>query len=132
MARSKAGGGIRSRVVTQKPVRTGERARAMSPKGVSQIGSSLGNHVTERRQLVNPVERVRGQLKPSGGPGGIPLGNEVAKNVGKGGCGTGRVLYGQSGTQRMHGSANPGSPTQRRDILSEFGRESPMVSERKR
>jgi hypothetical protein len=40
----------------------------------------------------------------------VPFGNEVALNVGKGGCGTGRTLYGQSGVQGVHGSANPGEP----------------------
>jgi hypothetical protein len=122
---SKAGGGIRSKNVTQRPVRTGERARAMRPAGVSQIGQQIGNHSTEgKEKLTKAVERTRGELKPSGGPGGIPLGNEVARNVGKGGCGTGRMLYGQCGTQGMHGSANPGQSPGRRDILSEFGPES--------
>jgi hypothetical protein len=129
MAKSKAGGGIRSRVVTEKQVRYGEHARAINERGVSQIGQNLGNHVTDRRQVVNPVERVRGQLRPSGGPGGIPLGNETAKC--QAGPGGGRTLYGQSGTQGMHGAANPGAPTERRDILSEFGRESPIVGNRK-
>jgi hypothetical protein len=40
----------------------------------------------------------------------VKFGNEVALNVGKGGCGTGRNLYGQSGTQGVHGATNPGAP----------------------
>jgi hypothetical protein len=42
----------------------------------------------------------------------VKFGNEVALNVGKGGCGTGRTIY-ASGSQSGsggHGSANPGSP----------------------
>jgi hypothetical protein len=39
----------------------------------------------------------------------VPFGNEVALNVGKGGCGTGRTLYGQAGTQGTHGDV-AGSP----------------------
>jgi hypothetical protein len=31
-------------------------------------------------------------------------------NVGKGGCGTGRTLYGQAGSQGTHGATNPGEP----------------------
>jgi hypothetical protein len=40
-------------------------------------------------------------------------------NVGKGGCGTGRTLYGQAGTQGVHGATSPGSPrpNPRRDAL---------------
>jgi hypothetical protein len=33
----------------------------------------------------------------------IKFGNELATNVGKGGPGTGRTLYGQSGQQGCHG-----------------------------
>ena len=66
-----------------------------------------------------------------GGPGSTKLGNEVALNVGGGGVGTGRVQYGQSGTQAQHGPVNPGKPTPARDIFGEFGSDSPIVSERK-
>ena len=127
MAKGKAGGGIRSRVVTEKPVRYGERARKINERGVAQIGTSRGNHATNRAGLLKgDVERVRGQLRPSGGPGGVPLGNEVARNVGKGGCGTGRVLYGKSGSQQQYGSANPGSaPAKNTDILRQFGPDVP-------
>jgi hypothetical protein len=43
----------------------------------------------------------------------------VALNVGGGGCGTGRTLYGQSGSQGQHGSVNPGNPppNRQRDAL---------------
>jgi hypothetical protein len=40
----------------------------------------------------------------------VPYGNEVALNVGKGGCGTGRTLYGQAGSQGTHGAPAPGNP----------------------
>jgi hypothetical protein len=52
----------------------------------------------------------------------VPFGNQVALNVGPGGCGTGRTLYGQAGSQGSHGPTNPGNaPAKNRDILSEFG-----------
>jgi hypothetical protein len=54
----------------------------------------------------------------------VPLGNELsAKTV----CGPGgsRNLYGQSGTQGVHGALNPGgAQTKTRDTLAEFGPES--------
>jgi hypothetical protein len=113
----RSGGGITSKNLVHKPVRTGERARAIRERGTSQIGQSLANHVTERRQVVNPVEKVRGELRPQGGPGGIDLGNEVAKRTV---CGPGgsRTVYG-SGTQSA-----PPAPQARpsgRDTLLEFG-----------
>jgi len=42
----------------------------------------------------------------------VKFGNEVALNVGKGGCGTGRTIY-ASGSQSGsggHGAPNPGNP----------------------
>ena len=126
-----SGGGLGMNKNVRPGVRTGERAREMREKGVSQIGSSQANRAMNSAKKLNPVEPVRGQLKPAGAPGGVPLGNEVAKNVGKGGCGTGRVLYGQSGTQAMHGPANPGRPTPTRDILNSFGPDSAGVRARR-
>jgi hypothetical protein len=43
-------------------------------------------------------------------------------NVGEGGCGTGRTLYGQSGSQGLHGQPAPGNaPTKTRDTLADYG-----------
>jgi hypothetical protein len=54
----------------------------------------------------------------------VKFGNEVALNVGKGGCGTGRTIY-KTGSQGMQGNVAPGNaPAKNRDILSEFGPES--------
>ena len=39
----------------------------------------------------------------------VKFGNEVALNVGKGGCGTGRTLYGQAGSQGCHGQPAQGA-----------------------
>lgn len=105
---SGAGGGINSNKRVDQPVRFGERARAISPAGVAQIGMSVGNHITGKRKSVDGgAEPVRGALKPAGGPGGVPLGNSVALNVGKGGPGTGRTIM-KSGSQCQTGPANPG------------------------
>jgi hypothetical protein len=52
---------------------------------------------------------ARGRVsEATGTPGSVPLGNAVAGNVGKGGPGTGRKLYGKSGSQCQTGPANPG------------------------
>jgi hypothetical protein len=128
-----SGGGAGMNKNVSPRVKVGERARAIREKGVSQIGTQRSNHATDTRELLRKdVERVRGEMRPSGGPGGIPLGNEVAKNVGRGGPGAGRSLM-HCGSQGVHGSPAPGNPPSKsRDILSSFGRESPIVSERKR
>ena len=84
------GGGIASRQRVEKPVKVGAAARVMRPQGVSQIGSSIGNRVTNSgRTLSGAVEPVRGKALPAGLS--VPLGNQVALNVGRGGPGAGRV-----------------------------------------
>jgi hypothetical protein len=100
------------------PVKTGVGGLSARPAGVAQIGNSVGDHVTNRagstgyrgEKLHNPERN----FQP------VKLGNEVALNVGPGGCGTGRTLYGQSGTQGQYGSGGPPKP-QGRPILSEYG-----------
>jgi hypothetical protein len=52
------------------------------------------------------------------------LGNEIALNVGPGGCGTGRTIY-KTGPQEQHGPVAGTRPGPTRDILSEFGPEIP-------
>ena len=86
--RGGAGGGINSNKRVEKPVRTGQRAEEVRHQGVSQIGQQMGNKITDRRGTVSgSVEKVRGELRPAGTPGSVPLGNAVAGNVGKGGPG---------------------------------------------
>jgi hypothetical protein len=122
---SKAGGGIRSKNVTQRPVRYGERAREVRHEGVAQIGTSRGNHATDTRELLRKdVERVRGGLRPAGGPGGIPLGNQTAKECGQG-PGGGRVVM-RSGSQQQYGvAASDSAPAKNTDILRQFGPDVP-------
>lgn len=124
----KVGGGIRSNVNREVGVRNGAPRREMSPRGVSQIGSSLGNHATERpgelKRAVEPV--VTGKRGIS-----VALGNEVAKNVGAGGPGAGRTQYGKSGTQSVHGAPAGQPKPQGRDILNDFGPDSANVRGRR-
>ena len=96
-------------------VRTGSGSHSTRPGYVSQLGNKVGSHVTNKGDV-----GYRGEIMHDGrnfNP--VKLGNEVALNVGKGGCGTGRTLYGQAGSQGTHGSTNPGAPRpQGRGILN--------------
>ena len=103
--------GSRSRNVKEVGNRFGNRASVVNPRAVSQIGSQLSNHVTESGNKVGrAAETFYTGRKPAGLPGGVPLGNEVAKNIGGGGPGTGRKLYGQSGSNQQYGTSPAGLP----------------------
>jgi hypothetical protein len=113
------GGGIASNKITERPVRTGTGSRSTNPGGVGQLGNLQGSHVTrgeESSYRGDPFHSGR-SFQP------VPFGNEVALNVGKGGPGTGRTLYGQSGSQGTHGATNPGNPrsTPDRHIIESYG-----------
>ncbi len=131
LSKGGAAGGLGSRALTPKTnvYFGGQPSQRVSPGGVSQAGSALGNHSTDSGK------NLRGAVEPMyggsfGGPGSTKLGNEVALNVGGGGPGTGRTVQ-HCGTQGTHGPVNPGKPTPARDILGEFGSDSPIVKERK-
>jgi len=106
MTRSNAGGGHGSRQVTERPVKTGAGSRVATPGGVGQLGQSQGSHVTRGQESNYRGEPLHGgrSFNPT------KFGNELATNVGRGGPGAGRVCYGQSGSQGMHGATNPGNP----------------------
>jgi hypothetical protein len=72
------------------------------------LGTMQGDHITNRAGGGTGYRGERLHNDKSFQP--VPFGNEVALNVGKGGCGTGRTLYGQAGSQGTHGATNPGSP----------------------
>jgi hypothetical protein len=104
----KLGGGINSRVNREVGVRVGNRASVVNPRSVSQIGQQLSNHVTESAGKVGrAAETFYGGRAPSGGPGGIKLGNQTAAEAGSG-PGSGREVM-RSGAQGVHGSVNPGA-----------------------
>lgn len=99
LSKGSAGGGMGSRKVTQRPVKTGSPAQGIRERGVSQIGSSLGNKSTNSgKMLRKAVEPVRGGPTPAGG--NVPLGNEVSATTA---CGPGgsRVVM-KSGGQGCH------------------------------
>jgi hypothetical protein len=126
--RGGAGGGIKSRVVNPQGVRTGAPARGISPGGVSQFGSSVGNHATDHRaNLPYKGERYLEGKVPAGG--NVPLGNQVATNVGKGGPGTGRTVMRSGSQQGMPVTPRAIGPT--RDTLAEFGPDSANARNRR-
>jgi hypothetical protein len=101
--------GSQSRNVTERPVRVGDRSDVINPRAVSQVGQSLGNKAsTGNSKTVRPVEKAYVGRLPAGGPGGVPLGNQKALDVGGGGPGTGRNLWGKSGSNCVTGPVNPG------------------------
>jgi hypothetical protein len=116
------GGGPGSRVVKEVGVRNGQPRHVVNSRGVSQIGSSLGNHITNQRG--NASKAVESVITSKVGIS-VPLGNEIAaQGLGVGG---GRRLYGQSGSQTQYGPA-AGSPRPAgRDILNDFGVDSANV-----
>jgi hypothetical protein len=114
--RGSGGGGYGSRPHVEKSVRTGSGSHGTNVGAVGQLGQKVGDHVTRQGST-----GYRGEPFHSGRSfNPTKFGNEVALNVGKGGCGTGRTLYGQAGSQGTHGATNPGSPrpNPRRDALS--------------
>src|SRR5262245_7880370 len=101
------GGGYGSRPHVEKPVKTGTGSRGTRPAGVGQIGAAQGDHSTAHGGAPTGYKGERLHNDKSFQP--TKFGNEVALNVGKGGCGTGRTLYGQAGSQGQHGDV-AGSP----------------------
>jgi hypothetical protein len=77
-------------------IRTGSGSTSTRPAGTAQIGNAWGDHVTHRGDSTG----YRGEKRhgPDRNFQPTKFGNEVALNVGKGGCGTGRTIY-KTGTQ---------------------------------
>src|SRR5436190_316042 len=97
----KPGGGPSGRQVTKQPVKSGPGARAVNIAWPATVGNSRANRVQGSSE--GGVGKVLRGVRPSAyqSPSFNPVrqGNEVATNVGRGGPGAGRTLYGQSGQQ---------------------------------
>jgi hypothetical protein len=109
---NKVAGGIGSRNVNPQGVRNGQMPTGVNPAAVAQFGSAIGNHATESGSNL----KYRGEEYRTKTPIGVPLGNQIATNVGKGGCGTGREVMAR-GTQGQHGNANPGNPQPKGELF---------------
>jgi hypothetical protein len=92
-------GGYGSRQYVEKPVRIGTGSHATTPGYAGQLGQKQGSHVTSHDD-----SDYRGEIMHRGGTLPTKFGNEKALDVGGGGCGTGRTLYGQAGSQGTHGT----------------------------
>src|SRR5262249_8880869 len=110
------GGGPNSKNVVRPNVRTGTGSRSTRPAGVAQIGQSQGDHVTTHGGSATSYKGER-LHNPERNFQPVKFGNEVALNVGKGGCGTGRTIY-RTGTQSQHGNVAGTPRPQGRDILN--------------
>jgi hypothetical protein len=118
MARDNAGGGHGSKVVVEKPVKTGRGNLGVSVGSVSQLGNKIGNHVTaDGGKSTN--YRGEGPIHQGAGFRPAEMGNAVAAAT-KCGVGGSRTIY-SSGSQGTQGPVNPGKPSPSRDILSQFG-----------
>ena len=119
---ARSGRGITSNKLVRPAVRGGPpNTRAVSPAAVSKIGLAVGTHV-----MGNGGREVKRPNQPlvTGTPPQVPMGNQIALNVGKGGPGSGRVVH-RSGSQSTHGPVNPGGPQPAPvDLLGQFGPES--------
>ena len=114
-----SGGGIGMNKNVQPPIRTGSGSRGTHPGGVAQLGQHVGDKATHGNSRGTgyrgePLHNNR-NFQP------VEFGNSKALDVGKGGCGTGRTLYGQAGSQGTHGATNPGNPppNRQRDALEQ-------------
>ena len=106
--------GIKSKNVVRPSIKTGTGSRGTRPGGAESIGKSYGSHITSESDTGyrGPEFHDGKSFQP------VPFGNAVALNVKGGGPGTGRTLYGQSGSQARHGEV-AGSPRPKgRDILN--------------
>ena len=66
LSKGSAGGGLGSKNVRGVGVRTGQSREGIRERGVSQIGSSMGNHATASgKMLRKAVEPVRGGPMPA-------------------------------------------------------------------
>ena len=87
-ARGVSGGGIEGNKNVRTGVRTGSaRVNTTSAAGAGQLGISTAF----KKDPVNASSKAQ-----------VPLGNQVALNVGKGGVGTGRKVH-HCGSQGTHG-----------------------------
>jgi hypothetical protein len=114
-----SGGGINSNKRVEVGVRTGSRtADKVSPGGVSQFGSGVGD-----RPRPGGGHTGRSTAQPvfvGTKPQAAMLGNAKATDVGNGGPGKGRTVY-RTGTQCQYGDVAGSPQPQGRDFLGGFG-----------
>jgi hypothetical protein len=100
----KPAGGIRSKTVVSKPVRTGAARRHIQKAGVAQLGQMQGSHATNKGDT---GYRGVGLIGPRH-PISEPLGNEVSARTVCGPGGSREVM--KTGSQGLQGAPNQGQP----------------------
>src|SRR6516165_5362201 len=92
MAQARSGGGINSSVVKQVDIKSGSpNLTAYSPRGVSQLGAAQGSMLSKQGSFTSRPSAAplsEGQKRDF-----VPLGNQLATNVGQGSPGAGRQVY---------------------------------------
>ena len=88
MAKARSGGGIRMNKNVSVGLKTGKDAKGIAPSAAASFGI-LGAFRITSTGVGSPISK--------------PLGNELARNVGKGGPGTGRDIH-PTGSQGHHGT----------------------------
>jgi hypothetical protein len=108
----KPAGGIKSRNVVSKPVRTGPGAKAVNVKWPAQVGVSRGNRVQGGAEGgmggVLPLSGIRADPYKSPSFNPVRQGNAIAAATVCGPGGSREVF--KTGTQQTYGSVNPGGP----------------------
>ena len=123
MVKKLSGGGITMNKNVSGKVRGGSRsADAVSPRGVSQLGSMQGSRLKESGSYTTQSSATPMFSGSKANP--VQFGNVKSLDVGKGGVGTGRTVM-RSGSQGTHGPVSAGSSPARKDILIEFGPDVP-------
>jgi hypothetical protein len=106
--RARSGGGPTMNKVRQVGVKAGSpNTLKVSVDAASSIGRSVGNHVSDgsgSRNVQRPNTPLYAEVKAP-----VRYGNDLARNVGRGGPGAGRVVM-PCGSQGTHGPVNPGGP----------------------
>jgi hypothetical protein len=101
--------GIQSSKLVRPGVRTGAAREGFNAGYAGQIGAALGSHASDSGKVLTKAPVPMRTAAPVAAA--AKLGNEVAKNVGAGGPGTGRTVM-ATGSQGQHGpaagSARPG------------------------
>ena len=101
--RGSGGGGYGSSKHVETSVSTGSGSHSTNVGAVGQLGQKQGDHITREGST-----GYRGEPFQSGRSfQPVKFGNELATNVGKGGPGAGRTLYGQSGQRTSRWFAAP-------------------------
>jgi hypothetical protein len=130
MATRVTGGGILGSKNVKVPIRPGPpNTRVVNVGGVSQLGASQSGKLRAGAHTAEPT------AKPlfEGRAAQVPLGNQLATNIGIGGPGTGRTII-RSGGQGVHGPVVPDTTPKPRDIWQDFpgSRGDPVVGDRRR